>query len=170
MLRLASVLTFFLIQYGTCCILPLPTPPTPRTTTPTPPPPTTTPQPPPTTTITASPPTSNFSKFKYIHNMRRIFLSPQCLECGVRPAQPQITRHMLGGEGAELHSFPWLAQLLERGNHTCGAAVINSRWVATAAHCLARAPEPTPDDWSSGPPVTQVCGIAEFKISEHQTT
>ena len=76
----------------------------------------------------------------------------------MRLARSQITRHMVGGEDAELHSFPWLAQLLERGNHTCGAAVINSRWVATAAHCLARAPEPTPDDWSSGPPVTQVCG------------
>ena len=86
-----------------------------------------------------------------------------CPECGVRPTWPQITQHMVGGEEAELHSFPWLAQLLERGNHTCGAAVINSRWVATAAHCLARAPEPTPDDWSSGPPVTQVCVTGTVK-------
>ena len=74
------------------------------------------------------------------------------------PVTDHPTHGMVGGKDAELHSFPWLAQLLERGNHTCGAAVINSRWVATAAHCLARAPEPTPDDWSSGPPVTQVCG------------
>ena len=91
-----------------------------------------------------------------------------CPECGVRPAKSQITQHMVGGEDAELHSFPWLAQLLERGNHTCGAAVINSRWVATAAHCLARAPEPTPDDWSSGPPVTQVCvRVHNIGVLEH---
>ena len=92
-----------------------------------------------------------------------------CPECGVRPARPQVTRHMVGGEDAELHSFPWLAQLLERGNHTCGAAVINSRWVATAAHCLARAPEPTPDDWSSGPPVTQV-GVCHRHSSKYRSS
>ena len=86
----------------------------------------------------------------------------------MRPAKSQITQHMVGGEDADLHRFPWLAQLLERGNHTCGAAVINSRWVATAAHCLARAPEPTPDDWSSGPPVTQVCvRVHNIGVLEH---
>ena len=46
-------------------------------------------------------------------------------------------QHMivLGGKDARRHSYPWVVQVRSHGG--CGGAVINSRWVATAAHCVA---------------------------------
>ena len=45
---------------------------------------------------------------------------------------------VIGGRPTRKHAYPWMAQLKGRndGGHICGGAVINSRWVATAAHCI----------------------------------
>lgn len=62
-------------------------------------------------------------------------------------AEPQvrIRTHsdlkIIGGRDAIKGEVPWIASLQECFlsficYHICGAAILNSRWVATAAHCL----------------------------------
>ncbi|NWV31119.1 DDN1 protein, partial [Grantiella picta] len=50
--------------------------------------------------------------------------------------QPSI----VGGHEAKPHSRPYMASLRFGGTHTCGAALLQQRWVLTAAHCLSRGP------------------------------
>jgi len=45
---------------------------------------------------------------------------------------------VIGGSESPVNGYPWMALLAERssGEQFCGGAVINSKWVATAAHCI----------------------------------
>merc|ERR1711872_1052718 len=65
-------------------------------------------------------------------------------KCGIRKLpqgiQPIISLKIAGGEDAEPNEFPWVARIFVRGvlrNFTCGATLINDRYVLTAAHCIA---------------------------------
>ncbi|XP_037675277.1 kallikrein-15 [Choloepus didactylus] len=44
----------------------------------------------------------------------------------------------LGGEECAPHSQPWQVALFERGRFNCGASLIASYWVLSAAHCQTR--------------------------------
>ncbi|ETN71027.1 trypsin [Necator americanus] len=49
---------------------------------------------------------------------------------------------LVGGIEADAHSWPWVIQLIYRGVHRCGGALIDEEFVVTAAHCFARSRNP----------------------------
>ena len=41
----------------------------------------------------------------------------------------------MGGLVTEVNEYPWQALIELKGKKWCGASLVNSRWVLTAAHC-----------------------------------
>jgi len=65
--------------------------------------------------------------------------------CGTRPGKKETrgTRRIIGGEQAEIGEFPWQVSLMriaskvaEKPVLTCGGALVSTRSVLTACHCL----------------------------------
>ena len=54
--------------------------------------------------------------------------------CGVSRKDEQ---RVVGGRPTEAYDYPWMAGLLFKGSIYCGGTLINDRYVATAAHCVA---------------------------------
>uniref|UniRef100_A0A8C1VT71 Neurotrypsin n=1 Tax=Cyprinus carpio TaxID=7962 RepID=A0A8C1VT71_CYPCA len=64
-------------------------------------------------------------------------------ECGLRPNTQRRRRRIIGGDKSLRGDWPWQVSLWLRsqskGTHPlCGATLINSCWVVTAAHCFKR--------------------------------
>lgn len=43
---------------------------------------------------------------------------------------------IVGGDQTPIETAPWQVSVQRYGRHTCGGAIINERFVLTAAHCL----------------------------------
>ncbi|KAM0725657.1 Prostasin [Formica fusca] len=53
-----------------------------------------------------------------------------CGISGIREAR------IVGGQDAARGEFPWLVSITRKGGHFCGGAILNSRFILSAAHCL----------------------------------
>lgn len=62
------------------------------------------------------------------------FPSLSDLGCGTRPRK---RTKIVGGSDAGAGSWPWQVSLqMDRYGHVCGATLIASRWLISAAHCF----------------------------------
>lgn len=68
--------------------------------------------------------------------------------CGYRAdtaSHPGIDTRVSGGRATTIEAWPWMVSLRnEYGTHFCGATLISSQWVLTAAHCLSPITSPNP--------------------------
>jgi len=71
--------------------------------------------------------------------------SPLPNECGKFAPLNKVEGRVIGGRDGMIEQFPWQASLqrfrlfplfVPDWAHTCGASIINSEWLLTAAHCV----------------------------------
>uniref|UniRef100_F7GW98 Transmembrane protease serine n=1 Tax=Callithrix jacchus TaxID=9483 RepID=F7GW98_CALJA len=59
--------------------------------------------------------------------------------CGRQLANSIITGNkIVNGKNAQVGAWPWQASMQWKGRHYCGASLISSRWLLSAAHCFAK--------------------------------
>ena len=78
---------------------------------------------------------SNYSGFlSYVYDI--LVYDILAYKCGVPAIMPKMYTRIVGGIEAAPYSWPWQLSLKVNGKHTCGASLVSSDWVITAAHCV----------------------------------
>ena len=70
--------------------------------------------------------------------------------CGLRKVKGPPKGRILGGNSAVRTDWPWIALLVKASKPDkpwCGATLLNSRYLMTAAHCIKLYSDPQPKDW-----------------------
>ncbi|XP_046980591.1 trypsin alpha-like [Schistocerca americana] len=62
--------------------------------------------------------------------MQRLVLLLVCMLGSALPCR------IIGGTNADIADYPWQVSFQKLGSHNCGASIIGSSWVLTAAHCV----------------------------------
>jgi len=68
---------------------------------------------------------------------------PTVARRGSPTRRAEISPRIVGGVESAAHSWPWQASLQIRGQHVCGASLIDSRHIVTAAHCFQNSGSPS---------------------------
>ncbi|CAM9209603.1 unnamed protein product [Lampetra planeri] len=68
--------------------------------------------------------------------------------CG-RPSPMKITQRVVGGVDSVEGEWPWQVSLHFSGNLYCGASIVTSDWLISAAHCFGRERLSDPRHWSA---------------------
>ncbi|CAF3040273.1 unnamed protein product [Rotaria sp. Silwood2] len=82
----------------------------------------------------------NFSKqavqtLKHLINDTTYKCDPS-ISCGCSISTTSVTSRIVGGEAASDYAWGWIVSLQENGQHICGATLLTSEYVVTAAHCV----------------------------------
>ncbi|XP_029435048.1 enteropeptidase [Rhinatrema bivittatum] len=56
--------------------------------------------------------------------------------CGTRLLVPKTSSRIVGGSDATEGAWPWIVSLYNGGRPMCGASLLNSEWLVSAAHCV----------------------------------
>lgn len=65
-----------------------------------------------------------------------VLLGLSSLQCSPLRA-PYLDGFIVGGDVVRIEDYPHQVSILWMGNSFCGGFIVNSRWIVTAAHCVA---------------------------------
>ena len=67
-----------------------------------------------------------------------VYLIPSIIviACGEKMVASKVNPKIVGGSDAQAGSWPWLVALYYRDQLLCGASLVSSEWLVSAAHCV----------------------------------
>lgn len=58
------------------------------------------------------------------------------IACGEKKVASEVNPKIVGGSDAQAGSWPWLVALYYGDQLLCGASLVSSEWLVSAAHCV----------------------------------